>query len=605
MKRAIILLGITLSVICTARAQLSGAVSVEGEFDPLVIDAERIGEYPLAYRFELPAINLRYDADGKSTDFAPSLLAMGVTGWQTRRPGRLPRGYVDFRLGSFLNSRLDAGVWILRDSIQSLSADLNFHSTSLYRTHGVPADYSEPSRREFYDGRIGVNYDRLIGSEGVLSSRIDYRLGYFNYYGCTSFNGLADNQPRVPTQTVNQFNVTAGYSSSPSLLRGWHASIAAGNLSYRRFVYPDYSAGQQTKGDSETTLGLRGGYSFSLTDNSALAIDADADLLFYAERRYDLPGFRDDWRKDYGIITLTPAYRFETSQVKLQAGLDVDITFSAMGGRNGKEFGAVHFAPDVKLDYRTRQVGFYISATGGVTPVSLAGMERFDPYQMPLCINTCPVYSPIDASLGVNAGPFYGFSADFSLRFAMANGIPLGGWYQALLGTYEGNFSPYKYYGKPTVVSGVEYGERVNLRGLSLRLDLRYKLEGVFDASVKGDFTPQHGRMGIFNGYDRPRFVIDATVGGYPVKSLRVEAGYSLRALRAIYLMTSGLYGEERLASMRLPNISLLQAKISYRLFDTFDLYILGENLLNRRVDILPGLQTNGVALSGGLYWEF
>lgn len=596
--------------------ELSGTVAVEGEFDPMVIETERLGEYPLTYRFELPQISLNYDVEGKTTDFAPSLLTMGVTGWNTLRSSAPPRGYLDLRVGSYLNSRLDGAVWLLRDSVNTLSADLNYRSTSLFKTHGIPAGFSSPQRRRLYDGTLGLNYSRRIGNDGLFATRLDYRLGYFNYYDCEterkSQQATAGAQasdagtPRVPDQTVNQVNFKVGYNSSPSLLRGWHAGAELGYTAYRRFIYPDYVLDNQTKGDRETRLGINGGYAFSLGRGSAFAIDADADLLFYADRQLQLQGFEGDWRKDYGLISITPAYRLQKGSLWFQAGLDLDFAFGAMGVDHGKDFGAFHVAPDIRLDWRMSQFGLYVAATGGVTPVTLAGLEKYDLYQLPVLMSTCPVYSPLDARLGLCFGPYAGFSADLEVRYAIAKGTPTGGWYQYILGTYTGAFGSWKDYGEPEMTYGPSYGYRINLHGLSLDLNLRYKIEGVVEASLKGNFTPQNGRLGIFNGFDRPRFLLDADVAVYPMSRLRVEADYSLRALRAVYGMFETDNGNgQHLRSLHLPNLSLLSAKVSYRIFDTFDIYILAENLLNRRVDFLPGLQTNGIAFSGGIYWEF
>lgn len=590
----------------SASAQLTGAVAVEGEYDPLVIETERISEYPVAYRFELPQITLNYDTEGKTADFAPSLLTMGVTGWRTLRTGRLPLGYVDFRIGSFLNSRLDAKVWALRDSVNTLSADLRFFTTSLYKTHGIPDTYTAPVNRKIFDGTLGVNYNRLIGEEGLFSSRLDYRAAYFNYYGSVEEKLAGTADPKVPTQTVNQMDLKAGYASSPSLMRGWHASFDLGYISYRSFYYPGYAAYEREKGDRETRLGLEGGYAYGLGEHSAVALDVDADIVLYGKRRLDFKGYEQgDWRKDYALVTLTPAYRWKRSEITLLAGLDIDFAMGAMSGTYGKDYGVFHLAPDIKIDYRGKQFGMYLAATGGVDPVTLAGMEKFDMYQMPVLMSTQPVYTPIDARLGFCFGPYSGFSADLELRYAVANNTPVGGWYQALLGTYTGNYGMFDRHADVEFDRALVYGERINLHGLGIGLDLRYKLEGIVEASLRGDFTPQRGRTGIFNGYDRPRFVMDFNVAAYPVRKLRVEAGYSLRALRAIYGIDAESASEACLVSLPLPNVSMLKAKVGYGIFDNFEVYVAADNLLNRRVDYLPGLQSNGIAVSGGIYWEF
>ena len=59
------------------------------------------------------------------------------------------------------------------------------------------------------------------------------------------------------------------------------------------------------------------------------------------------------------------------------------------------------------------------------------------------------------------------------------------------------------------------------------------------------------------------------------------------------------------LTAYRLKDISDLNLKISYGLLDNLDIYCRLDNMLNRRVDLLPGLQSEGIIISGGIYWEF
>ena len=582
-------------------AQLAGEVSVEGEYEPIIIETERLNEYPMAYRFDLPPIQLKYDTEAIASEFAPSILTMGVTGWNVQAPGNSRRGYLDLRLGSYLNSRLDAGYWIIRDSVNTLSADLHYRSTSLYKTHGLPVNYTDPQRRRLFDGTIGLNYSRLFGSEGLLRSRVDYRAAYFNYYGSTMQYEGVQPQLKVPSQTVNQFSIGADYASSQSLLYGWHLGGKLGFTGYRAFYYPDFADYQKTKGDRETRLAIDGGYIFSLSKVSAIALDGALDLLFYNSHELEIPAwYYDNGRKDYGIFTLTPAYRLSKGGFDMQAGVDLDFAFGAMGSDRNKNYSFLHVAPDVRMDYRTPQVGFYFSATGGSTPVTLEGMEKYNLYQMPVLLSTQPVYSPIDAKVGLNFGPYSGFTADIHARYAVARHTPAWGWYQAMLGTYlpeQPVWSAAPYY---------DYSvQGVDLHGFGIGLDLRYVNKGLAEASLSTAFTPQKGKWGIFNGYDRPRWTLDAMVAVNPISKLRVEAGYSFRGFRNIYTYVGGRGETPVLESMHLKNISNLKAKVAYTLFDRFDIYLLGENLLNRKIDMLPGLQCNGIALSGGIYWEF
>lgn len=598
-----------------AFAQLSGSVSVEGEYAPIVIETERLNTFPQGIRYELPAANLEYEYSGIVSDFKPGLLTMGVTGRQTERPGESRRGFLDFRLGSYLNSRLHAGCNILADERNTLTADLKFASSTLYRTHGVPDTYTKMPRRRFYEGELGFDYSRLMGWNGLFGASVSYRLGYFNYYGTTAEKALlpGGDALQIPSQTFNHLNATAGYVSSPSLTEGWHAEGSVDYFAYRRLYAPwygynpvaDFDFASQ-KGDRETRLKVGGGYAFPFAETSALAIDADADLLFYPSARPDvlasdaamLPLY--GYRKNYGTITLTPAYRLENHGLAIRAGVDLALTCDAMGREPDRHFGAFHVAPDVEVQYGSPAgFGVFMAATGGVTPSTLLLKERFDRYQMPWLLSTLPVYTPVDARLGVNFGPFAGFTGQAEFRYAAARNTPLGGWYQAYLGAYLPGYEPDRQlYADP-------YAQTVNLHGVSVGLDLRYAFGTRAEIGFSATYTPQKGKTGIFNGFDRPRWIIDATAGVRPLEKLHVDLGFAFRGARRCYGWTMGADGSRQLSYHRLKDISDLNLKVGYDLLHNLEIYFRGDNLLNRRVDVLPGLQSEGIVLSGGFYWRF
>ena len=613
MTRKIIFASVLGLCALSSNAQLNSSVSVEGEYEPLVIETERLSVFPQGYKFELPATNLSYDLNGIVTDFRPGLLTMGVTGRNTDwYPGKR-RGFIDFRLGSYLNSALHAGVYALSESRQSLLAELKFQSSSLFRMHGVPDTYTHPSRKRFYNGSIGLRYFRLIGEEGILNACARYRAGYFNYYGTTIEKALIPigaGNPKTPTQTINQVMASVNYSSSPSTIRGWHAGGDVSFTGYRRFYFPVIE-NKSHGGDKETVLKLDAGYAFNFADFSALAIDADGHFLFYPDNLSwisQLTTSEPDEgnlgsRKNYGIVSLKPSYRFANELFSMRAGVKMDISYDAMGRQPSEKFGAFHIAPDVTVDYRSRSgVGISLSATGGVIPSSLLMKEEFDRYQLPIILSTLPVYSPIDARIGINAGPFSGFSGSFSFRYAAAKNTPLGGWYQAYLGAWLPGAN--QVFAMQDNLYLNPYLQTINLHGYSLDLQLNYSYGTIVELGFNGTYTPQKGRKGIFNGYDRARWVLNASAGVRPIKQLKVELGYDYRGVRNCYRM-SAVNSEYAPVSYRLPDITDLNAKITYSLSDKFDIYCKGENLLNRRVDLLPGLQSEGMVISGGLYFEF
>lgn len=602
MTRKIFTVGILGLLSTGLHAQLNSSVSVEGEYEPIVIETERINSFPTRYKYELPAASLNYDYQGITTDFQPDLLTMGVTGRQTAWPAKRPRGYADFNLGSFLNSHLDAGYYAIADSVNTLLADIKFRSSTLYRSKSRIADFTRLPLKRFYDGSFGLHYSRLIGAQGRLAASASYRAAYFNYYGTAL--PLASIAPEescpIPTQTVNEASAAVSYSSSPSFTEGWHAGLDFNHLSMRR-LYGQPMAGSfpSQKGDRETRLDIRGGYAFPIRDSNAFNVDIESSFLFYPEREPYVVSAVQSARKNYGVVTIVPSYRMTHNGLQLEAGLNLAASYDAMGKNAYDRFGGFHIAPAVDLSYRSKSgIGLFLSAKGGVTPVTLKTREGFDIYQMPWLLSTCPVYSPIDGRIGLTAGPFRGFSASLAFRYAVAKNTPLGGWYQAFLGSET--VMP----ANSTAAYTKPYLQSLSLHGYGVTLECNYAYGKLVTVGFEGSFTPQNGKKGIFNGFDRPRWILKAKAGVSPIKRLNLEVEYEYRGVRNCYAMVSSA-SQTDLFAYRLPDLTLLKVRISYRILDNLEIYCIGNNLLNRRVDWLPGLQTEGMAFAGGVYVEF
>ena len=256
-----------LALALPAAAQLNSQVSVQGEYQPIIIDTERLSTLPQAVRFDLPPAALSYDFSGIVTDFGPSLLTMGTAPRLGINPNGRYRGYVDFSMGSWLNTRLKAGYDAIRDSVNTLTASLDFFSTSLWRQKNVPESYTSPSRRQIHDGTLALDYSRLLGKEGLLKAAASYRLAYFNYYGSVLpkvYLPLGEQDFKAPSQTLNQASLSASYSSSPAFISGWHASLGADFTGYRR-LYSPLNIGEASAGDKETMLSVGAGYAYAFS----------------------------------------------------------------------------------------------------------------------------------------------------------------------------------------------------------------------------------------------------------------------------------------------------------------------------------------------------
>lgn len=483
----------------TASAQLNSSVSVEGEYQPLIIETERLNSFPQGYRFELPPANLEYEFTGFVTDYRPSLLTMGATGRLTDWPWKKRRGFIDARLGSYLNSRVHAGYYILDSKANTLLAELKFRSTAYRDPYALP----DPNTNRLYEGGLALHYDGFYGDAHEV-----------------------------------------------------HAAAEGNYTAYDR-------------GASEWNLNAGAAYAYNFNETNRLGIDVKGDFHF-----------PHDIYRNYGNVTLKPAYRYADERLLFKAGVDFDITYDAMGSSRDKKFGTFHAAPDVSLQYRiNRGVGVFIEATGGVAPASATSLRGSDPFYTPWLFTAQPVYTPADIRGGVGIGPFYGFAASLAVRYAATRNVPLEAWQDFLYSD----------------------SRTVNLHGFGVDCEVRYSYGSMVTLSFEGSYTPQKATRGLFNGFDRPRWVLDAKAAVRPIGKLKIEAGYGYRGVRNYYEWSSA----GSLDAFRMADITDLNAKITYSLLDNLDIYIKGGNLLNRRVELIPGLQSEGIALSGGLYFEF
>lgn len=500
MKSRTLLCGLVLAASTTGFAQLNSSVNVEGEYEPLVIETERLNAFPLGYKFELPPSSLDYELTGIVTDFRPDLLAMGVTGRQTEWPRARRRGFVDIRLGSYLNSRVHAGYYILDSKTNTLLADLRFRSTA----YDDLTYYTGPSRKELYEGELGLRYTGAPTAEQAVHAEAR---GYYTTYG-----------------------------------HGVH----------------------------EGALSAGGGYAYTLEGNKSVGIDAKGDFLF-PHKVYG----------NYGVISLDPSFRHNGERISVKAGVDMAFSYDALGRVWGEKFGTFHIAPDVWLQYRSAaSVGLVLSATGGVQPSTLFMRAGEGQYGMPWVFSPRPVYTPVDARFGLTFGPFAGFSAEATVRYAVARNVPLTAWNED--------------FNQPDSSSA-------NLHGLGLYLKLHYAFGTLVKVEADGAYTPQKSNRGIFNGFDRPRWTLEARAEVRPIRKLRLEIGYAYRGVRNCFSRDAA----GSLTPVRLPDMTGLNAGVAYSILENLNIYCRGENLLCRRVELLPSLRSEGIVVSGGIYFEF
>lgn len=583
------------AIIPSAGAQtLHESISVEGKYVPDIIRLDRLYAFPESKPLTLETTPMVYDWKGVTAAFDPTLMAMPVTGWRVNRTNTRHAGYLQADLGSWLNSNLSAGYRFLNTPASTAGAWLQFNSTSLWKPDFPVAD---PDRQMFrYDGTIGVYGGHSFKDSGLLDAALSWHTGYFDYYSWLPLSGQ-----KAPTQTLNDMALKVGWRSEEhkgSLT--WYASASARYFGFRDLYLPGTEGG--VKPARETRLSIAGGLAMPWESGSTLGLDAGVDALLYSKQDDIVNGSHTlTAPENYSQVELTPYYRFSRGLLNVKVGAKVDLTFHA--GLPGNRYSVFHIAPDITLDYQSGSIGFYLNVLGGSQLQTLASLHEQYYYMMPTLSNTRPVYSPIDAALGVTFGPFSGFSAGVEFGYKVANRVPLGGWYGWMMfdspSPWESNLSPL--YGFDT--------EGLTVKGISIGLDLAYTTGKLLTVKASGHYQPQKEGRGYFNGFDRPRWILDAAAVVNPWSTLKVSVGYSYRGVRNIYtrleqsepvISIDGSGYKTLIGAMRLPDLTMLNAGASYDITPTFGVRIEALNLLNRHTPRLPGLPNEGMSITGG-----
>ncbi len=601
-----------------AQQRLDESVAVDGRYKAEVVRMNRINTFPKRVRATLSSNPLPYDETGVAADFAPTLIPMGPTGWMSERQRSDSRGYLDLALCSWLNSSLSAGYRVLPAGGQtSLDVRLQHNSTSLQRPELLP--HLRGARRYCYDETIGVDAGHTFKGAGRLSASAQYRLNCFNYYATLPYTTGNPEDFKAPTQTLNDASLRLGWTPERQEGRAdWRLQAAYRYFGYRALYLPAIPGGYLAsgRGGRENHIQVAGYVGMPATDRNSWNLSAQFDALIYGDQEWvNNP-------KSYSHISLTPGYEGKSGSVSWRVGLRLDFTAGA--GSQGDKAGWIHLAPDARVSWAKGPVTLYASATGGDRLQTLASRSAYDPYGLPALWSSTPAYAPLNGAVGVSLRPMGGLTLTFEGAYRIERHVEMGGLYQLLLN---------RPYGLKPSVPGIDTSlelhgrnvEGLNLHGARLRMAASYESK-VFSLGGEIAWQNQKGATGWFNGYDRPRYTASLNVGVRPVEPLRIEAGLEWRGHRAVYswaspdpasmgpslpdggnVVINGGTSDVKypLAALRLRDITDLHLSAAWALTPAIEVRVEGSNLLNRRVDALPGLPAQGITFAAGASVKF
>lgn len=618
---------------------LRESIIVEGKYEPEVIPAERLNVFPTVPEMQVYVDELDYAPLTGAVDFRPLLYTQPAT-WSGKRFefDTIP-GYLTLGIGSWLNTTLSAGYNIRFNSDFRGGIRLQHNSTSLWQPR--PMDIKADGKQFRYDEAVGIYGSWTAKEKGFLNFAIDYCPGFFNYYGVVDpfrqpslfsspfSSGAADlyetenSQPRQPHQTLNDLRIGVEWLSALNRAKSgrFNAGLSMRYFAYRTLPLPEFYSGQPVKGNRETDLQL------DLTGvlawgNGELGLDARLNTLFYSgpdelfsyitetgglHLRHTL-GKPDN----YGNLALHPRFSWKPYGVEVSLGAAIDLT--ARAGLPGNRYPFFHIAPEIRTGFRIKKVSLRLDVTGGSTLNTLAYLHQFDYYGMPALTTTRPSYTPLDALFSMDFGHFSGFSFGMGLRFKVTRDVPLGGWYQSWL-SYGWQPMPAL---ETVAPEGMAYSladKGMDIHGLRVEGHAEYSLDTRLQIEARAAWQPQKGKIGFFDGFDRPRVTADFAVRCSPVKPLTIGIEYNYRGVRKIFgrtltspLTWGGMIGDDpdgEIVGMRLPDLTMLGIEARWKFSGLFDVWLRGQNLLNRHDAILPMQPMQGISFLAGFDWKF
>lgn len=489
------------------------------------------------------------------------------------------KGYAAIGYFPVFNLGASAGYKFIDTSRSKLGAWLQYDGCS-YKESGDDASKGTFKNNTF---TLGARFDQRVGSKSTLGVGLSYTHAAL---------GLPDDYYNN-SQNANNFDADLSWWSRTGLI-GYHAKLAYSYFAYSKRVMlsdPDIIPGIESKGAGENRITFNGGIGYfgsSAAPRGGIEISADFIGRSNGYEQIGLQTGPEQFEariapidaKTLGVISLTPYYAFNIENLHGRVGAKVELS----SGGEGKKF---HIAPAVMLDWNAAsQFAIYAKVDGGERLNSLRSLFDYCPY-----MNAAWQYQrshiPVTIDLGMNIGPFAGFSARIFGGYAVANDwlMPQMTYLQTKMGEQAvmmTNFGAY------------------DLKGWHAGLGLSYSWRSIVKAEVSAEIAPQKPDRGYYQWRDRAKQVIKAGVEARPISQLKVGVGYELRNKRCNYFYN----GDEYLA-INLKSVSNLSVNASYELNNAFTIFARCQNLLNKRYYLVTDIEAQGVNGLVGVSYKF
>ncbi len=468
------------------------------------------------------------------------------------------KGYASIGYFPAFNLGASAGYRFISNDRTRLGAWLQYDGCS-YK----PSLADEPHDGSYKDNTftVGVRLDQKVGSRSVFGADLAFT---------HSATGLPDAFINN-SQHADIFDVALSWNSRLRTL-GWYADAAFSHFGYGgdNKLFDD-----AFKLAADNRITVKGGVAYYGASQYARGgIDIAADFLSrsngeeinFAEHKFVDPA------GTLGVVSLTPYYGVVSEKASARIGARIDLST----GGEGKKF---HIAPSVMLDWNpSRQFAVYARINGGEQLNSLRSLFDYCHF-MPGMFQYQRSHIPVVADLGINIGPFTGFSARIFGGYAVAND-----W---LMPTVTRDANDY-------LLAYAPY----DLKGWHAGVGLGYECRFV-KADVSAETASHNGDKAYYLWRDRAKYVLRGAVDVRPIEALTVGVSYELRSGRNYCDDWSGFN------EIDLRSVSNLGLKASYTFTPAFTVFANVENLLNHRYYQTVGIEAQGLKGLVGVAYKF
>ena len=365
----------TWALVSGLSAQVTGTTSdytIQGVWNPTLIDAQKIDLRPQAIDTVLPEIAVRYDllpARAETPAKVDSIAAAKLTVLSPQQ--RLYKGYMKAGFGLYTTPLGE----LYYDQTRSKENGYGIHVKHMSSNGGLddvgPSDYSNNSIHGFYKHFL-PNHE--IGGRIMYDRR---RVSYYGYPSNDSIENVIQNAPKPPADALKQFYNDIGFQGRVRSLFADSTKLAH-DIGIEAHSFSNNSEGRETNLRVTAELGMQDGREIYggglLIDNNAYRGTLDDNL--------------GEFRQNGVLVGLTPHVSLREKEYLVRVG--VGMYLDSQGETT------FHFFPQAYMSYSLFDniLVPYVGVDGARQRNSLRSLSLENPFitGAPLLANTSKLY---------------------------------------------------------------------------------------------------------------------------------------------------------------------------------------------------------------------